>query len=166
MHFLRNTFPEAADRSRLKNMLVIGIGNELRGDDAAGIYAARRIREQNLPDVAAIENSGDGARLMEMWKNQDKVIVFDAAQSEAAPGTLHRYEAHRHSLPADIFGFSTHTIGLAEAIELSRALGELPKSLIVYGIEAKNFEMDHPISPEVHAAIDMLVKETTEALRR
>jgi hydrogenase maturation protease len=145
-------------------MLVIGIGNEMRGDDAAGLHAVRRIRGLNLPEINAIEHSGEGSWLMEMWKNQSEVIVIDATQSESTPGTIHRYEAHRHSLPADTFGLSTHMIGLAEAIELSRALGELPKTLIVYGIEGKTFEFNHPLSREASFAINAVVNAIAESL--
>ena len=143
-------------------MLVIGIGNEMRGDDAAAIHAVRRIRGFNLDHLTAIEHSGDGAWLMELWKHQTDVIVIDAARSESAPGTIHRYEAHRRPLPSDVFGFSTHMVGLSEAIELSRALGELPESLIVYGIEGKTFEINHPMSLEVRFAIDEIVHEICE----
>jgi hydrogenase maturation protease len=140
-------------------MLVIGIGNEMRADDGAGIYAVRKIREKHLPDVKAMEHSGEGTSLIELWKHQDQVIVIDAASSGSQPGTIHRYEAHRKSLPANLFRFSTHTLGLAEAIELSRVLRELPASLIVYGIEANTFDTGSALSPEVHSAIDIVLNE-------
>jgi hydrogenase maturation protease len=135
-------------------MLIIGIGNEMRGDDAAGLIAARRIQDLNLPGITVVEHSGEGASLMETWKNQEEVIVIDAARSKCIAGTIHRYDAHRDSLPADVFAFSTHVLGLAQAIELSRSLGTLPKTLIVYGIEGNDFELNHTISQEVQSAID------------
>ena len=47
-------------------ILVIGIGNQYRGDDALGILLARRINSLNLPQVRVIEQAGEGAALIEM----------------------------------------------------------------------------------------------------
>jgi len=140
-------------------MLIIGVGNEMRGDDGAGIRVARRIREQKLPNLTVLEHSGEGTSLMEAWKHRNQVIVIDAAHSDSPPGTIHRYEIHQKPLPSNLFRFSTHTFGIAEAIELSRALHELPASIIVYGIEAKAFDTGSALSPEVQSAIDFVVDE-------
>src|SRR5579859_6692999 len=84
-------------------ILIIGIGNEYRGDDAAGVAAARRIREAGLDGVAMIENNGDGAALIEAWKCADNVIVIDAVQSGAPPGAIHastRASSRFHASPS------------------------------------------------------------------
>jgi hydrogenase maturation protease len=104
--------------------------------------------------------------LMELWKNEAEVIVIDAARSGSPPGTIHRFEAHRDVFPPDVLLFSTHLMGLPEAIELSRALGELPKTLIVYGIEGKSFEINQPISPKASLGVGRFINATAESLRR
>ena len=58
----------------------------------------------------------------------------------------------------EFFRFSTHAFGLAEAVELARALGRLPPRLIVYGIEGKSFEAGVGLSPEVGAAVQEVVE--------
>ena len=50
-----------------KTRLVIGIGNDFRGDDAAGLMVARRLRGTPLHDVEIVESAGDAAALMELW---------------------------------------------------------------------------------------------------
>jgi hydrogenase maturation protease len=119
--------------------LIIGIGNEYRGDDAVGLIVVRRLKEHLAGSPTVLEQSGDGAALMEAWQGAEKVIIIDAVMSGAAPGTIHRFDASAQPLPKDAFRCSTHAFGVAEAIELSRALSELPQSLVVYGIEGKNF---------------------------
>jgi hydrogenase maturation protease len=119
--------------------LIIGIGNEYRGDDAVGLIVVRRLKERLAGSPTVLEQSGDGAALMEAWQGAEKVIIIDAVMSGAAPGTIHRFDASAQPLPKDAFRCSTHAFGVAEAIELSRALSELPQSLVVYGIEGKNF---------------------------
>ncbi|MFN4152349.1 MAG: hypothetical protein ACK4IX_15520, partial [Candidatus Sericytochromatia bacterium] len=51
------------------------------------------------------------------------------------------------------FNYSTHAFSLAESIELSRVLGELPDNLIIYGIEGKNFSTGQNVSKEVEKSI-------------
>jgi hydrogenase maturation protease len=132
--------------------LIIGIGNEYRSDDAAGLIVARRLKGRLTDSAIVIEQSGDGAALMEAWRGAEMVIIIDAVMSGAAPGTIHRFDANAQPLPKDAFRLSTHAFGVAEAIELSRALTRLPRSLMVYGIEGKNFAAGVGISPEVEKA--------------
>ena len=63
------------------DILIIGIGNEYRGDDAAGLLAARKLRNYDLKGIEVIENNGDGAELINKWTGRKKVILIDAVQS-------------------------------------------------------------------------------------
>jgi hydrogenase maturation protease len=137
-------------------VLIIGLGNEVRGDDAAGLAAARQLKREFAERVEVLESGGDGAQLMQAWKDARSVIVVDAAASGTPPGTVHRFDACDEALPAGRFGGSTHAFGLSEAIELARALGELPQRLVIYAIEGKGFETGAALSPEVQAAIESL----------
>jgi hydrogenase maturation protease len=60
------------------NVLVLGIGNDFRGDDAVGLLAARELESMHLPHVNVVESRGDGARLMRLWKGYPAVLVIDA----------------------------------------------------------------------------------------
>jgi hydrogenase maturation protease len=144
--------------------LIIGIGNEYRGDDAVGLIVARRLKERLAGSFTVLEQSGDGAALMEAWQGAETVIIIDAVMSGAAPGTIHRFDASVQPLPKDTFRCSTHAFGVAEAIELSRALSELPQSLVVYGIEGKNFAAGVGLSSEVEKAVGEVARRAhTEA---
>ncbi len=48
---------------------------------------------------------------------------------------------------------SSHGLGLAEAVELARALGQLPRSCVVYAIEGESFAVGAPLSPPVATAV-------------
>jgi len=144
----------ALGRSRT---LIIGLGNEYRRDDAVGLVVARRLREAAPLSVLVREETGEGASLLESWQDADTVILIDAVQSGAAPGTVHRLDAHERPIAREFFRFSTHAFGLAEAVELARALGRLPPRLIVYGVEGKSFEAGVGLSPEVEAAAQVVV---------
>lgn len=131
--------------------LIIGCGNSDRGDDGAGILVARRLRELGLD---ALEHSGDGLALMELWSSDDEVILVDAMLSGANPGTVSTWDAIAHPLCAESYRCSTHAFGPREAIELARALDRLPARIQIYGIEAAGCEPGDAPCREVLEAVE------------
>src|SRR5262249_3399849 len=103
-----------------------------------------------------------GASHASRRRDATRVVVVDAA-SGGKPGTMRRFEAHREPLPAVLLRASTHSWGLAEAVETARALGELPPLTIVYAIFGSSFEPGtRCLSPGVCEA----VARVAEALQR
>ena len=143
-------------------MMVIGVGNEFRRDDAAGLAAARRLRESGL---LVLEHQGDMAALIEKWKGADKLILIDAVAPVRKPGTIYRLDASAAPLDRELFATSTHAFSLADAVELSRAMGTLPPDVLVFGIEAINLALGIGLSPEVEAALPGLVNEVLACIR-
>jgi hydrogenase maturation protease len=139
--------------------VVIGIGNPLRGDDAAGVVAAEQLRPRVPEGVEVVSCKEEPSRLMEAWDGAESVLLVDTVSSGAAPGTLHRFDAGDEAVPARTFRSSTHAIGIAETIELARALGRLPRRVRVYGIEAGGFATGSELTPAVEAAVAFLVRD-------
>jgi hydrogenase maturation protease len=143
---------------------VIGAGNRWRGDDAVGLLVAERLRAE-LPGVEVLALEGEPAGLIDAWEGVDAVFVVDAVSSGSPAGTIHRVDATRRDLQDDVFRASTHALGLAEAVALARALGRLPGSLVVYGVEGTAFEAGGEPTAAVAAAADRvaaLVREEVE----
>jgi hydrogenase maturation protease len=157
-------------RSSNPEILVIGIGNAYRSDDGVGLVAARRLKNQGSRSFRVLEHSGEGADLMNCWEGVETVILIDAVRSDAKPGTLHRWNASRGSLPAQTFRGSSHAFSLVAAVELARVLRRLPQHLIVYGIEGRHFGAGTGLSSETEEAISDLVrrvlKEVAQILDR
>lgn len=139
-------------------ILVVGVGNQFRSDDAVGLEVAREVASLNMPSVEVIEHSGEGTSLMEVWKGFQNVIIVDAVLSGAKPGTIHTFDARQEKIPTDFFHYSSHAFGVAEAIELARTLNNLPQQLIIFGIEGVNFDFGTSVSPKIQEAIPRLVE--------
>ena len=107
---------------------------------------------------------GEPVGLIEEWTGADGVIVVDAVSSGAPAGTIHRLDPLSAPIPAALSQGSTHAFGLAETIELARALDRLPDRLLVYGIEGERFEAGDELSPPVSAAVDAVREELRERL--
>jgi hydrogenase maturation protease len=150
------------------SVVVIGVGNWLRHDDAAGLEIARRLRSRaNAAGIAVREHEGETLGLLEQWDGVDGVILVDATHSGAAAGTIHRVDASSQPIPAGLTSSSsTHAVGVGEAIELARALQRLPRRIVVYGVEGRRFDSGRGISGEVQAVIaalaDAVLREASE----
>jgi hydrogenase maturation protease len=137
-------------------MLILGCGNPDRADDAAGLLVARRLRGLGMQ---ARELSGEALELLDAWSGQVDVLVVDAVKTGAPPGTITMWDARTSHQPACQFRCSTHALGVAEAIELARALDRLPPKLIVVGIEGRRFDRGEPPSEEVSEAVERLAQQ-------
>ncbi|MGV8967530.1 MAG: hydrogenase maturation protease [Cellulomonas sp.] len=142
--------------------LVIGLGSPDGGDDAVGLWVARRVAELAPPDVVVVEHE-DPTGLIDLWRAAELAVVVDAVRSGSRPGTLFVLDAGKHAEPltpdawASTGRGGTHAFGLAAAVELGRALHSLPDRLVLVGIEAATMEHGVGLSPAVGAAIDAAV---------
>lgn len=146
------------DLSRTR-LFIIGVGNEFRQDDGAGIAVARRMKSLGIPSDRIAEQGGEGTELLNLFHEAESVIIVDATSSGVDPGTVHRFDLHSAVLPHGLARSSSHSFGVAEAIEMARTLGRLPETCLVYGIEGKSFDYGTELSPEVALAVEKLSRE-------
>ena len=144
--------PKAGDTVSQTEILIIGVGEEYRKDDGVGPFIARNLRLKNPPGVRIEIRRADGLSVMESWRDVPAVIILDAMKSGARPGTIRRLDPQGSYGLQWPFSRSTHAFGLAEALEMAKALKRFPSYLVIYGIEGKNFEKGTGLSPEVEKA--------------
>ena len=147
------------------SIVIIGVGNEYRCDDGAGIAVARRLRKLFPTGVRIREESGEGAALMQAWQGGTWVWIVDAVRSGAPPGTIHHLDARAAPVPTGFFHYSTHAFSVAEAVELARSLDQLPAHLVVYGIEGSDFIAGLELSPAVEQAVEAAVERLAQEIR-
>jgi hydrogenase maturation protease len=137
--------------------VVIGVGNRLRGDDAVGLVVAERLqRRRGAPRV--VRHDGDLFGLPDLWKGAEVAVLVDALSSPDAPGTFRRFDVRESPLPRVGFRCSTHGVGVAEAVELARVRGVLPRRLIVYGVVGARFDPGMGMTAPVERAVDEVVR--------
>jgi len=146
---------------------LIGIGSPF-GFDRLGwkVIDCLRARACASPapwsGVRLEHNQRLGAPLLAQMRGAGLVILVDAVQSDAEPGTLARLEldAVQALRPRP----SSHAFGIAETLALGRALGELPPRVLVMGIEAGDQSARAPTEAEVTRLGDAVERELAEAL--
>ena len=140
----------------MKDLLIIGCGNQDRGDDAAGLLTARRLRELG---IAAREHNGDALALIEAWRGADNVVLIDTVVTGSRSGKVTTWDAIAHPLTGDRFHCSTHSFGVSGAVGLARTLGWLPSHLQIYGIEGKEFHIGSQPSSTVLRGVERAAQQ-------
>lgn len=138
--------------------LVVGVGNALRGDDDAGLAVARVMKSEQPADVKILELDGDLTALIDHLPGYDVVMIVDATHSGSSPGTIHRFDTSSTPLPETKSTRSTHGMTLGSVLELARIQKCLPKRVLVYGIEGKQYSHGTALSPEVEKAVRIVVQ--------
>ena len=147
-------------------VLVVGVGNDDRGDDGVGPRTARLLAEawsaDPPPGVRVVAWTGDPMGLMDLWAGAERLVLIDAVVSGARPGTCRRYRGDA-PFRADA-GASTHGFGLAEVLALARALGTAPATVEVWGIEGDAFGAGAGMTPAVAEAVQALAERLRSEL--
>ena len=144
--------------------LVVGVGNPDRGDDGVGRAVAALVRGRALPGVEVAEVRADPTVLLDLWEDRHPVVLVDAVCSGASAGTLVELDLRRHRLPRTAIA-STHGFGVAEVVELGRALGRLPAALVFVGVEVGDVGLGAPISAQVLAGMTEAANRVAALLR-
>ena len=136
--------------------LVIGVGNRWRSDDGIGPGTIDALADVQDLDAELVVLDGEPARLVAAWQGRALVVIVDAIVAGELPGTVHVL-TDPNSLHGAEVGASSHGGGVAEAVALGRALGQLPDRLVVVGVEPATVDHGDVLSPPVAAAIDAVV---------
>jgi hydrogenase maturation protease len=159
--------------AHVSRIVLIGIGQELRGDDAAGIEIVRAW-QQAYPDTAKqmrVELSPlPGLGLLDLLEDAQAAILVDAIQSGAEPGTVHTVGLENVEAFAAGSG-SAHGFGVAETLALAKKISpaSLPEQIILLGIEIQHMDLGQPLSSAVQASIPQAVltlEKTIQNLRK
>jgi hydrogenase maturation protease len=135
---------------------IVGIGSP-HGDDALGWEAVRMLRERigERPGVETYLANG-GQRLLELLDGRGTLLVIDAMQSGAAPGTIHRLKWPDPRLES-MLARSTHDLGLVDALNLAHTLFIAPACTIVVAMEMESAKLNQGLSEAVQEQLEKLV---------
>jgi hydrogenase maturation protease len=149
-------------------VLVAGVGNVLRADDAFGVEVARRMEGMELPrGVKVIETGIGGMSLVqELQDGWDALVVADCVDLGRPPGQVMMIipdviDVNELSLDERMDLLADMHLATPERVfMLSRALGVLPEKLMMVGCQPEDPETPgKPMSAPVAAAVDVAVQE-------
>jgi hydrogenase maturation protease len=139
--------------------LVIGCGNLLRGDDAAGPVLVRRLWDRGLPSGVLCADGGTGGMdVAFQMRGVPDVILVDCCRSESEPGALFEVPGEEVEHLPPLTGINLHAFRWDHAIAFGRWLlkDDYPRKVTAFLIEGESFEPGAPLSPPVDRAVDEL----------
>ncbi len=146
-----------------ERIAILGVGNELRRDDAAGVAFTKLFKPMASKNVLVLncgmtpENFIDKVRRF----RPSHVIYVDAVEASNLPGSIGVFNEGNISTAT----VSTHRISLALLISYMRALGVKAK-VIVLGVQPKDLSLGEGLSPEVQEAVNLLATLFKDALAK
>lgn len=147
----------------MSRILVAGVGNVLRGDDGFGPAVAARLG--SLPAEVEVVETGIGgiALLQELMAGCDGLVLIDAVDRGAPPGTVFVLdpEVGEGGHVPDV-----HLANPERVLVLAKALGCLPDRIAIVGCQAADVDvLDESLSPEVADALDLATAKVEETVR-
>ena len=146
----------------LRRVLVAGVGNVLRGDDGFGPAVAGRLG--HLPAGVDVIETGIGgiALLQELMAGCDGLVLIDAVDRGAAPGTVFVLEPE---VPEGEHVPDVHLANPDRVLTMAKTMGVLPDRVRIVGCQpAEVDELLEDLSTPVQAALATAVARVEETV--
>ena len=141
---------------RRAGVLVLGLGNDLLGDDAVGLHVARAVRERlaGIAGCAVRETIEMGLALLDEIAGCEHLLLVDSIETGAAPGHVHEFDAASLS---PLRTATPHFVGIAETLALGRVLGlSMPRDVRIFAIEVRAaYTVCEALSPDAKRAVEV-----------
>ena len=149
-----------------EKVVILGMGNLLRGDDGIGAHFVRMLNKDDLDcDNLEIIEGGICPEFASFVEDADKLIIVDAIRGGKEPGTIYRLGID--DVAMDLAArLSVHQLGLVDSLKILRILGREPRHTIIIGIEPKNIDCRLELSPEVKKGLAELRKIVMEEIKK
>lgn len=141
-------------------LLVVGCGNLLRGDDGVGPILVRKILEHELPPWVRLADGGTaGMDVAFAMRGVKKLIIVDACQSGDEPGSIFKVPGEELEELPPVTGLHMHSFRWDNALAFGRWLlkDEYPQEVVVYLVEVGGLAYGEPLTPPVQGGMERLI---------
>ena len=148
------------------NILVMGIGNLLLQDEAAGVRAVEAFERKFVtPECVELLDGGtSGIELLHYIRGRDVLFLIDVVRNGDPCGTLSRFEGN--DVPS-LFQkkISPHQLGISDLLATARLTDSMPGKVVLLGIEPKSIDTGLDLTPEIAAKLDTLADQVANEIR-
>ena len=133
----------------MDKVLVAGLGNPLMADEGVGVHTVRELqrRAAQFPHVDFVDLGTGGLTVLHAMAGRSKAVFIDCAFMDEPPGTIRRFAPEDAVSAKPILTTTAHAGDLLQTIELSRALGECPEEIVIFGIQPARVGPGPDLSP-------------------
>jgi hydrogenase maturation protease len=151
----------------VKTTLVLGLGNILLRDEGVGVRVIERLQQlyQFPAEVQLLDGGTLGLDLLSYVEAVDRLLIVDALELDAAPGSVARLEGD--AVPATLsVKLSPHQVGVTDLLAAARLRDRCPAELVLWGAQPGAIEVGLELSPAVAAQVDVLADRALAELER
>ena len=151
------------DSDKKENILILGIGNYLMGDEGVGVHAIQALSKVDLPKNVDLIDGGTGSfDLMPILAQYPLVVFIDATMDMRPPGTIDViYPKFAADFPKVL---SAHDVGLKDMIDALEFKEELPKIILLTVSIKEMIPMSIELTKEVQKVIPKVVDRVVTIL--
>ena len=142
---------------------IVGLGSP-HGDDQLGWIAVDRLR-MRLPEGVSAVKAASGVELLGFLVGQEDILIVDAAAPAGRPGSIRFFVWPCADLAAHS-PWSTHGLGLVEALQLAETLGRIPGRVMIATVEAQRTAPGSTLTPAAARGLDDLVESILQRFTR
>ncbi len=142
----------------MADIIIVGIGNPYRGDDAAGWAVIDGLKGTIGSVIKLVKQQGDIAELIDIFAHHKSVYLVDACRSSELVGTWQRIDVNKQPIMEENPQTSTHGFSLSQAIALAKNLDQLPNKLILYAINGNHYSISDVLSPPIAKSVNSVIK--------
>lgn len=145
--------------------VVIGLGNPLMADDGVGLALLARLEEEwdIAPGPTLVDGGTWGMNLLPIIEDAGRLILLDAINVGAAPGTV--VELARHQIPRFLATkISPHQVDLRDVLAVAELRRTLPEDTIAIGLQPAVVAVSDALTPIVRDRVDEAVAAVVGAL--
>ncbi|MHB0915702.1 MAG: hydrogenase maturation protease [Thermoleophilia bacterium] len=143
-------------------MLVLGVGNDMMGDEGVGVRIARQLNNAFVfpAEVEVVDGGVGGTALLPLIRSAAEVVIVDAVDRDARPGSIFMFNSEEMAL-ADGPQPSGHDDGIIEAINGAARMGEQIDAMII-GVQPKRkdafgSDLSKPVTKNVNRVIEIIL---------
>ena len=150
------------------NTLILGIGNTLLSDEGVGVHALNLLQSTHpdLPDLTFIDGGTLSFTLAAYIEDCDQLIVFDAAELKAPPGTVKTMAGDAMDAFLGAARRSPHEVGLLDLFDIARLTESLPLNRALIGVQPLSIEWGMSPTPVVEKSLPIAVEQAVILLEQ
>lgn len=146
--------------------LVLGVGNTLLADEGAGVHAMQLLEQSyELPCTRFVDAGTLSFTLASEIADARNLIVFDAAQIDAAPGTVRLFLDDEVDAWLKSGRRSVHEVGFADLMDIARLEGYLPERYALIGIQPEVLGWGDRPGAAVEAALPVAARYAADLIK-
>ncbi|MGD9808200.1 MAG: hydrogenase maturation protease [Deferribacterales bacterium] len=149
------------------NLLVLGIGNLVMNDDAAGVLAAQELAPKynnKREDLLVLDGGTLGLDLLGYIEWADRLVLVDAVELDMEPGTVVKLEGDDIDTAFES-KLSAHQMGMKDMLLTAELMGHRPPEIVFYGIQAGTVQMEMELSEAVKANMPKLISHVEAEIK-